>query len=163
MTKQLVPQWQLTSTHLTEHTENVGFQVQWATETSYPKGVTFKQQKKAKELWTSHSTCKQFSPLLRQNKTTSKKKTPYTYTRIVLDIVSLCTWTQRLWICFGWKVYWKQSMHIYIYTYIKGREVVRSCKNKLSAFSSWLWFFSRGWFQIAALPLLQPHHSLSAA
>lgn len=50
MTKQLVPQWQLTSTHLTEHTKNVGFQVQWATETSYPKGVTFKQQKKGQRI-----------------------------------------------------------------------------------------------------------------
>ena len=35
----------------------------------------------------------------------------------------------------------KKPMHIYIYTYIKGREVVRSCKNKFSAFSTWLWFF----------------------
>lgn len=97
---------------------------------------------------------------IRQNKATLKKHNPYTYTRIVLDICLLCTWTQGLWICFCWKgVLETQSMHIYIYTYIKGCEV-RCCQHVLFAFSPGYDFFSRVWYQ---LPLIQPYHSLSAA
>lgn len=138
MTKQLIPHSDSSHKHIvTRHTENEDFQVKWVIQTSSPKGVTFKSRKKAKELWTSHFTCKVFT-FLRQSNFKGKKKTtnhPYTYTRIVLDICLLCTWTRRLWICCGWKVYWKQSMHIYIYTYIKGRELGRCCKHMLCAFS----------------------------
>lgn len=73
---------------------------------------------------------------VRQNKATSMGKIPYTYIRIVLDVCLLCTWTQLLWICFGWKVYRKHSPCTYTYIHIsKGREVIRCCKHMLFAFS----------------------------
>lgn len=56
---------------------------------------------------------------IRQNKANSQERNnPYTYTRTVLDICLLCTWTQRPWICFGWKVYWKHSPCTYTYIHI---------------------------------------------
>lgn len=54
----------------------------------------------------------------KQSKFTGKKCNPYTQTRTVLDICLLCTWTQRLWICSGWKVYWKNSPCTYTYIHI---------------------------------------------
>lgn len=122
---------------LTWHTENDNFQVKQVIQTSFPKRVTFKNRKKSQRIMNFSLHLRTIFTFIRQNKATSeeKKTNPYTYTRTVLDVCLLCTWTQRLWICFGWKVYWKQSMHIYIYTYIKGREVVRCCKHLLFAFS----------------------------
>lgn len=72
---------------------------------------------------------------IRQHKATPKgKKDPYTSTSTALDICLVWTWT-RLWICVAEGVLETQSMHIYIYTYIQGREVAKCCKHTLAAFS----------------------------
>lgn len=76
------------------------------------------------------------STFVRQNKAKSQggKNHPYTYTRTVLDI---CLFALEL-DCgsvLAKGVLKTQSMHIYIYTYIKGHEVVRCCKHMLFAFS----------------------------
>lgn len=65
---------------------------------------------------------------------TKGKKDPHTSTRTALDICLVWTWT-RLWICVAEGVLETQSMHIYIYTYIQGREVAKCCKHTLAAFS----------------------------
>lgn len=54
-------------------------------------------------------------------------------------------------------------MHIYIYTYIKGRELVRCCKHMLFVFSHVSDFSSVCSLQGPVLPLIQPYPSLSAA
>lgn len=107
------------------------FQVKHVIQTSSANGATFRKQKCQRimnfslHLWTIFTFIKQNN--------IQGKNIPNTYTRTVLDICFLCILTQRLWIILA-EEYWKQSMHIYIYTYIKGHEVVW-CKCMLFTFS----------------------------
>lgn len=82
---------------------------------------------------------------------TEGKKDPYTST--ALDICLVRTWTW-LWVCVAEGVLETQSMHIYIYTYIQGREVAKCCKHTLAAFSCGYDHSGVG-HEVPALPLQQ--------
>ena len=121
MTKPLVPYSDSSHKHiLTRHTENKDFQGKRVIWTSFSKGVTFKNRKKKSQRIMNFSLHLQtIFTFIRQNAANSQERNnPYTYTRTVLDICLLCTWTRRPWIYFGWKVYWKHSPCTYTYIHI---------------------------------------------
>lgn len=165
MTKQLIPHSDSSHKHIvTRHTENEDFQVKWVIQTSSPKGVTFKSRKKAKELWTSHFTCKVFTFLRQSNFKGKKNNKPPIHihkncTRHLLVMYLNSTTEDLLWLK---GVLETVHAHIHIYIY-QGPWTCQMLQTHAFCLFTRLWFFFRVYDQVPVLPLVQPYPSLSAA
>lgn len=121
---------------LTRHTENKDFQVKRVIQTSSPKGVTLKNRKKPKNYELLTSLANNFHLYKTKQSNFKRKKQPLNIyknsTRHLYDMYLNSTTVDLFWLK---GILETQSMHIYIYTYIKGCEVVKCCKHMLFAFS----------------------------
>lgn len=117
MTEQQVPYSDSSHTYiLTWHIENKDFPIKLS-RPAFQKEFTFKHGgAKNYELLTSLANnfhlCK-----TKQSKITGEKNPPIHIYKNCTRHLLVCTWT-RLWICFGWKVYWKHSPCTYTYIHI---------------------------------------------
>lgn len=145
MTKHLVLYSDSSHKHiLTWHTENDDFQVKQVIQTSFPKGVTFKNRKKSQRIMNFSLHLQTIFTFIRQNKATSEEKKQQ-------PIHIYKNWTRRLLVMYlnstTVDLFWLKGVletvhaHIHIYIY-QGPWSCQMLQTLAFCLFTWLYFFS---------------------